>query len=1156
MNKEALVPEEERRAANPPYLDEETKQQREIRITIDKNVAVSAGAGSGKTKVLGTRFIYILQHDQGATNADDIIAITFTRKAAGEMKTRIREYMQKEVLHAADDDSRQFWRNQLQALDKAFINTIHGLCSRILRENPVEADLDPAFTVAEDFEGEEFLEDCLNKYLRKKLEDQDASVMKLVQAYGYYSITNQLQSLLPNLQDLLAIEDFSQAYINRVQNVQEQKEELCITLRDLAENRSVYAKKGATLDKLTNLAENIDAICDAVHSDTPCFAPMDAAIGGVQARGKIAEPIKNIRSLRTDIELAVYDKIALEYLPAWQQVLQELGKEIAEQKKALNLLTYDDLETMALALLEQHDNVRAKYHERFKYIMVDEFQDTNDRQRRLIFLLCGDKSDVLQGNKLFIVGDPKQSIYRFRGAEVKVFNQVSSLFDKDNQNGFMRSEGEGCFLPMNFNFRSKNKILDAVNAVFEPLMGTKSIDKDPNKVNFEALNYFHEGETLPELLLVPYDKEEPVTATEKEADAVAKAMLALHGGQTPGGQAVEPVAFNKMGVLLRAMTHVEDVDAALENNGIPYQIVDGKGFYGRQEVLDLLNLFIVLHNRYRSIELAGVLRSPYFGLDDETITKLFLSGQGCLWDALQKASVAEYGEQGVLLERAQKNLAHLRNCASLVAVPELLVEVWQCLRVDTVLSMQEHGVNKLANAEKLRQLAQSHCVAKQGTLADWLDYVRRVRAAEARETAANVDDDDAVQIMTIHKAKGLDFGTVFLPFLGGRMPSDTAEVKYLSEQGLGIKVPLPDGTLEATGVLKDMKALDKVWEQEERKRQLYVAMTRPKDMLFMSGIMGSSKGSKALAEMSWLQQLSEILKDSPTVKIVEYTGEDVEAEKQQQVQVALSCDESFLAPLSAFAANGRRTFSATALQTYLHCPRQYFYWQVANIPGWEEEPASDAVQEPTDGRLPAVVVGNVVHRALELYRPADVSVVDTAKAEAAFAAAVEEYAQGGNTDPAKAMYLNYLASDLYKQLPVEKQRERAFVLPGKYGLLINGVIDCLAQDAGGQWQLVDYKTGRPPTAGKNIDGYYYQLAIYKEACRQLWGIDVTSAKLHFLQDLTAVALPTDRDYLQAAYALCEEMAQHRDEQDFPCKQAQKDVAGCAYCPYNYLCTQK
>ena len=207
MNKEALVPEEERRAANPPYLDEETKQQREIRITIDKNVAVSAGAGSGKTKVLGTRFIYILQHDQGATNADDIIAITFTRKAAGEMKTRIREYMQKEVLHAADDDSRQFWRNQLQARDKAFITTIQGWCSRILRENPVEADLDPAFTVAEDFEGEEFLEDCLNKYLRKKLEDQDASVMKLVQAYGYYSITNQLQSLLPNLQDLLAIED-------------------------------------------------------------------------------------------------------------------------------------------------------------------------------------------------------------------------------------------------------------------------------------------------------------------------------------------------------------------------------------------------------------------------------------------------------------------------------------------------------------------------------------------------------------------------------------------------------------------------------------------------------------------------------------------------------------------------------------------------------------------------------------------------------------------------------------------------------------------------------------------------------------------------------------------------------------------------------------
>lgn len=1085
----------------------EQPQQTQAIHAIGCNVAVSAGAGSGKTRVLVERFVYILEQSRGAVQASDILAITFTRKAAGEMKERVRRLLAE---RAADYGG--FWREQLQALERAQISTIHGLCSRILRENPVEAQLDPGFTLAEEFAGSEFMEQCLQKYLRLGLRRQDSAVCALAQDYGVDSLLRQLQTLLPELENIAAWGDLAAPYHSGGEVCQSRREELCAAVRDLVERRVELAGKGKAGAVLENLAGQLAQVLQSVRSGD--YASLDAALQGVSARGKLKESVTAIRTLREELELLAADEAAAPWLPLWQSVLRDLSAYIREQKREQDILTFDDLELLTVQLLQNSPQVRHKYQERFRHIMVDEFQDTNERQKQLIYLLCGDSSERLQGNKLFIVGDPKQSIYRFRGADVSVFAKVR----RD-----IKAQG-GQLLTLNKNFRSADLILDTVNAAFKPLLGEDS----SRDVYFEPLAFDKSGMVRPELLLLEYDKDCGRTKYEAEAEAVADKLRLVHDAGADYGETA---------VLLRSMTHCGELTEALQRSGVPYEVIDGRGFYERQEVLDLLHLLTALHNRRRSLELAGALRSPYFGLDDETLTKLFLSGSPCLWDAVQQADVAAFPpEQGALLRRAAFILSDLRRSAVLTALPELWQRLWQALAVDGVLPLQEHGANKLANAQKLRRLALEYSAQQGGTLASWLDYVQRLRAAEARETAANLNGTDAVRIMTIHKSKGLEFKTVVLPFLDSAVQSDTSEIKFLPAIGLGVKAPLADGTLVASGVLQRAKKLDKELELEERKRQLYVAMTRAEERLIMSGIANEKDtGDKRLEEQSWLRQLKQLLENGQEAAVQYFTGSGQSAGSAVQYEPAQISEAELaaIAPLPSYAAGGRRQFSPSALQTYLHCPRMYYYQQVLRLPAGEQAGGS--------GRLPAYVTGLIVHRALERYRGDE---------QAALAAGVREYAPGSAAPEAANLLHRYLASDLYQSLPRQRLREQSFCYPAGGGLVISGVIDFVGITESGL-ELVDYKTGRPPEEGDMPLGYAYQLALYKAAAEKLFRLPVAQARLHYLQNLSAWSLPPERDYLADALGLCREISAKGREEDFACR-----LAACGHCQYNYLCKQK
>ena len=1117
-----------------------TDEQKQAIETIDCNVAVSAGAGSGKTKVLVARFMYILEQSlaqKKPLEAANILAITFTRKAAGEMKTRIRQSISDKINE--DKLNASFWRKQLQNLERAQITTIHGLCSRILRENPVEAQLDPGFTVAEDFEGQQFVKDCVARYLRQALTQENAALRRLLHIYGAASFTSQVSGLLPQLADITGRlgageqQDLAQPYREFLAACEGWKEDLLLALTELVEQRESLTSKTSQGRKTLNLlAELFVQVQSELRAEKTDFTTLDNVLGSMQARGKVKELLVDIRDLCSRLRQQELVKNAIPVVQDWQAVLQELEEYISQQKAQLELLTFDDLELQALELLQSNEQVRRKYHERFRYIMVDEFQDTNERQRQLIYLLCGDSMTELEGSKLFIVGDAKQSIYRFRGAEVRVFAEVQRELAKRG----------GSLLKLSKNFRSIKGVLTACNIAFKELLG----EDTSRDVYFEALDYNKDVVIEPVLLEVGYAKEQQPQRRRLEAAAVAQKMRELHDN--------EQVAYGKMTVLLEAMTECAVIAAELENKNIPYVIIDGKGFYERQEVLDLLQLLTVLHNRYRSLELVGVLRSPYFGLDDATLTQLFLRGADSLWQALQEADTACLpAEQGARVQRARELLTQLRSYAALYALPELLAELWRVLAVEAVLSVQKHGESKLANACKLRDEATAFCAGRQASLGDWLAQVEAVRESNAKATTANLDAEEAVQIMTIHKSKGLEFNTVFLPQLDRKGQSDTSVIKYNREYGLGIKAPLADGALVSTAVLDAIKEFDKQREREEYVRRLYVAMTRAEERLIMSGAVEGSRTEeegimhftlkkqreKALHEKRWLQQLMDIFEQTGTgvsvelVENVELT--DAEAEQTKERFAVTTEVEQQIAPLPTFCGNGRSYFTASALQTYLHCQRQYYYQQVLELPPLE---ATNCVNGECD-TLPAYVTGLIVHRALELYR---------GDAKAALAKAVSE--QELEAAPvAKYLFEQYLGSALYKSLPAEHRREQRFLLP-EGGLMLEGIIDYLADTHDGL-VLVDYKTGAPPADDEVHDGYAYQLAIYKAAAEQMYKKPVVRAELHFLQNNTRWTLPEADIYYSDALALCRKIAAKCDVQEFACNAGR----ACSYCPYAYICPQ-
>jgi ATP-dependent helicase/nuclease subunit A len=452
----------------------------------------------------------------------------------------------------------------------------------------------------------------------------------------------------------------------------------------------------------------------------------------------------------------------------------------------------------------------------------------------------------------------------------------------------------------------------------------------------------------------------------------------------------------------------------------------------------------------------------------------------------------------------------------------------------------------------------------------------RLQKLDNREAAATVEAGDAVQVMTVHKSKGLEFPLVAVPFLDTGFPSDKQRLSFHPALGLGISLRDTGGKMVSSTVLEQIKEENKTKEREEKVRLLYVAMTRAKDRLILSG---SRQDTKKPSEAThWLNWLDQCLKDSPLTAREEIRVENsavTEAGENKSSPVAELSEEirtallEGIAPLENYGGRAMHRFSASSLQTYETCPRRYYYQHIETVPPLD-------TREKQGSSLPPDVLGTLVHQVLEKYarwRMENRFAEDDGVWEEYFREAVEELA-GGRFDlarEAETMLRDYLHSDLYQSFAAKQifaEYEFQMLLPdGDQNFTVTGYIDAVAETGHGEVVIIDYKSGQPPVervAGKDSDGrlpretdvsngYAWQLALYKMAVeRQLQvrgksSLKVAKAALHFLRNLSEWVLP-EKEYRQEILQVCREIAGKKTEEDFAVRTEQ-----CLYCPFAYMC---
>lgn len=778
---------------------------------IDDNLIVNAGAGSGKTTVLTARYLRLLE--EGGLSPEQIVAITFTRKAAREMRERI----DKSLARLSEGDMR--WTEARGQLISAPISTIHAFYARILKAFPVEAQIDPSFRVLDELEADIMLNEALAKVIAGALAENCSHLATFSQILGAQALEEE-GSLVQQLRDIyltmlnrgIPIEDASLSAI-----YSEQPDwKLCRDnfLRIIAEEERVAAELGArdTADQIGNRKALVQAGQILAEAANPQdfvhiysnLAPLTQLKGGRLKAQKefVNSAVGQLRQLLTGALASVLGEAVLSLLNRLDGIFREI-------KARAGGLDYSDLQLAVWRLLENNPAVVSRLRHRYKTYMIDEFQDTDRLQHRIVRILV-EEGGIIPPRRLYVVGDEKQSIYRFRGAEVRVFDDVRTKIAGANP----QLERQ-----ITCNYRSKKPLIDLVNALFSHLMET-------GPIKYLNLSAHRKGiEPCAELIACSAEPDESIQ--EAEAKAMADRIQAMvHGGQelaTDDQDRPRPVRYGDIAILIKSRTHLREYEHHLRVVGIPYIIVGGVGFYQEQEILDIINLLRAVNNLRDELALVSVLRSPLFALDDDSLFVLSNAKRAHGGILLDHGDALDQG-QARRLERAREIIFRLREENGRMELPDLLNYALDLTMFRELSLTSFSGLQRYANLEKLVTLAEGYKDSGH-TLTGflkWLDF-----AATRDEAAAQLDSDesDAVRIMTVHASKGLEFPVVFLPICSSRLTVYSGSMLLDDQGSLVFRYPW------ACQVWEQAREKDKEREREEYKRLLYVAVTRAKDWL-------------------------------------------------------------------------------------------------------------------------------------------------------------------------------------------------------------------------------------------------------------------------------------------------------------------------------------
>lgn len=868
-----------------------------------RDILVAAAAGSGKTAVLVERIISKILSPVDPIDVDQLLVVTFTTAAAAEMRNRIGEALEKAI---NENPQSEHIQKQLRLLSRASISTLHSFCLEVVRKYYYLLDIDPGFRIADDAEVELLRSDVLDDLLEEEYgKEGNEAFFALVDTFTGDRSDAKLEEMILAVYDFARANPSPEQYLQSMLEMYQPDENVPLDelpfvkplLADIAfqlEGARTFIEQALELSKMPGgpapRAENylddlrqIDMLLAAKDESWEKLYDAMQAFSMTRAKPcrseeydeELLERAKEFRDKAKDIIHGLRDELFSRRPESFLRDVRELAPHIktlvglvkkfavrfAEVKAEKGIADFADLEHYALKILGRDDGngelqpteAAMSYRKQFKEVLVDEYQDTNMVQEAILRLVTRGVEN--EGN-MFMVGDVKQSIYRFRLAEPHLFLQKYQRFDADGEKSGLR-------IDLNKNFRSRKEVLAATNFIFKQIMGEKvgEIPYDEAAELVKGAAYPEDEHYPAEFLLISRKEKDDEGLPQPDGDLLdpslleqaqleAKAMAMkikelitdrkkIYNPKT--GQS-RPIMYRDIVILLRSMGWAPQIMDELKSHGIPVYADLRTGYFEAVEVSVMLSLLKVIDNPYQDIPLASVLRSPIVGLNEEELAEIRISNKkGSFYEAV-KTFCSVSGNKGEELYEKTANFLRLlekwRTQSRQGSLSELIWQIYCDTRFYDFVGGLPGGKQRQANLRSLYDRARKYEETSFRGLFRFLRFIERMRerGGDMGTARALGEQEDVVRIMTIHSSKGLEFPVVFLPGLARQFNFQDLHETYLLDKDFGIAVKYVDAEKRISRPSLPQLAFRRKKKMEllaEEMRVLYVALTRSKEKLYL-----------------------------------------------------------------------------------------------------------------------------------------------------------------------------------------------------------------------------------------------------------------------------------------------------------------------------------
>ncbi|MBP5528787.1 MAG: helicase-exonuclease AddAB subunit AddA [Lachnospiraceae bacterium] len=1144
-----------------------TPEQINVIESRNQNLIVSAAAGSGKTAVLTERIVNRICENENL-NVDRMLIVTFTNSAAREMKERIGRKLREKL---AEDPDNAHIRKQIAILHTAQITTIDSFCLFILKNHFEEIGVDPSFAIGSEGEIAQISEEAFDEVLEEAFKEGKEEFLNLVEMYApkgkfkkFYELVKGIATKVdsaPYPYDTL--KKFIKEDIGNVWELPFVKFSLEYENEYLKEAQDIYREvkkiaEGTFLNKHIEEADYaIPFIEDLLSSDIhqrrakyPEFKKVTLRYGNNLTPEE--DELKEYANSVNDKARKIIDRFKAKYKDLNETDFEEAVKEgyavtnsllrfvmsymqrFDEKKRDKGIISFSDMEHMALEILVKKEGetlvptpTAVRYSEYFDEVMIDEYQDSNDVQETILAAVS--KHEELTGNR-FMVGDIKQSIYRFRLAKPEIFKDKCEEYSKEG----VRDRK----IILSYNFRSRREVIDAVNFVFERCMVKKIGGVEygaEERLNLGKTDYpLSNTDNTAELIFFnkkEFEEDEKfknVSTDELEAAIVAGKIKELKEAGTlvydAKTDSMREMRYSDVAILLRSMTNSRDVvfQQALKNEGIQGYVISKAGYYSAWEVQLILNFLSVIDNPRQDLPLLSVLHSFMGGFSEEEIAKVrAIDKRERLIDSLYRY-IFEGSDKALKgkISRFTEELEELRKQAMYTSASDMIRMIFEKYEYAVMVSSLPGGEQRLANVNLLAETADEY--EEQGIycIHDFVKYIEKLKAKQDMGEANMLDENaDVVQILTIHKSKGLEYSICFVSGLHTEFRFSKDTILMDDKLGIGGDTFNLEKRIKGTSPVRDaLYCNEKINSLGEEIRVLYVAMTRAREKLFLTGMYNDEiKGKEELSfanimdSGSFMKMLIPIVSENPDLfKIMKVGPGDAQIEEVFKEAERISKREALL---SIPAKTGFEEF------VYPHESLDNLFVkttvsELKKAAYLENEDGENTLYHEEEVKVPKIIAetgaenggaarGSAYHRVMELMDFEHIYEGDIVSNLRAHRKKMTDSLFIYKEDDAlvnEDKVLKFLDTGLAKRMSEAAKKdklylEQPFVLsvkanevneafPESEKVLVQGVIDVYFEEDG-RLILMDYKTDRVYSAEELIKRYKTQLDYYSEALSRL-----------------------------------------------------------------------